>query len=426
MLRFNINIIYICFILSLVLGNSINNLFLYISPIFAAVILLTCDTERGFYFSIFLIPNIRILDGLGVSFIVNLILAIPLIKYCLDKKGLLNVFALFSAICLFFIEFLHIAVLGNYSNLPSTLSNLLGMFFCMSISLDTSVNLELETTWFYLSGGVIFSALAYMISHISYLQNIVQQVVNNNRFEGYASDPNYYSLYISLSIAILFVFNRFKFKHYLILFALIIIGLLTASKMFLLLIIFILFTGLSYNILISNNRKRRRIFFITVTLIIVGIIIFNGYLLMFYDNFIRRAGLLNAELNIDQLTSDRTMILREYIAILLNNPMAILFGYGFQYHLYITDSFMLGAHNTYFDIILAWGVIGGCLTLGIYYFWFIKFRRKWKLSKLFINYLPFYVLLIALFGLSCLSATMFWWMVTCSMLPMKKLLMEAK
>ena len=65
------------------------------------------------------------------------------------------------------------------------------------------------------------------------------------------------------------------------------------------------------------------------------------------------------------------------------------------------------AHNTYLDVVLSWGLFGVFVLLIVLFLW-MKAIPKPTEHRRAIRYLPLVCLLLNLFDLSCLSASMFW------------------
>ncbi len=102
--------------------------------------------------------------------------------------------------------------------------------------------------------------------------------------------------------------------------------------------------------------------------------------------------------------------------------MLLLFGYGLQYNeTDIYKGFQHIAHNTYLDVILSWGLVGVVILFAVF-FRIVKMMNKNRLERLTVNhFLPMIVTGVTFFALSCLSATMFWWIICAALLPLEGL-----
>ncbi len=247
------------------------------------------------------------------------------------------------------------------------------------------------------------------------------------RLYGYAGDPNYFSLYLCVGVAMLFIIKeRHKIRDYFYMLIMIGITLLTASKMSLvtMLLILLYFAVYSlYSFLANKNRFAQRIVIIGA---VIGVLFSNRIADIIKSTVIRLREKNGSNLDIDTITSNRFMIQNFYFAEMLANPMILLFGYGLQYNetAYFRRFFHM-AHNTYMDIILSWGIPGLIIVFAVF-FSILRKMRKIRTERLTLtHFLPLVVVGLTFLALSCLSATMFWWMVCAVLLPLKGLKNES-
>ena len=118
----------------IILGNTLNILFLYVAVIMSVCIMMFSTIEEIYCFGLFLIPNIRIFDNLGVTFIINLLLSIPAIRVFLKNSYKMNGFSFSASVTLFVIELVRIVIVGNFDSIPSVISIFMGTFFCIYIT----------------------------------------------------------------------------------------------------------------------------------------------------------------------------------------------------------------------------------------------------------------------------------------------------
>ena len=188
---------------------------------------------------------------------------------------------------------------------------------------------------------------------------------------------------------------------------------MTASKMCALLMLFSLIFGFVDSVKnIKYDSKKKFVFYATFMLI-VGCVLFKEQIDLFVQNLINRAGLSAGSIDVERVSSGRSSILDEYLSILSSDYNSLFFGKGFQYHLFFESS-GFGAHNTYLDAILAWGVIGSVGLLLFIIYCIKKVMSKFGVKRLYS--IPAIVLAINFLDLSCLSATMFWWVLSFSLL----------
>ena len=405
------------FIALCIAGNLTSSVFLYTAFIVAIFEVMMNPMEDAFCFSFFLIPNIRILDNTGITFLVNILIVLPVIRLLFHRKMKLPREALTGALLFLFIEGAHIVALGNFDSVASEACWLLAYVLCASVLLNNELVIRKRRVLDYLVGGIFLSAFAFLMCNISYTMNIVERVIDGSRFEAYADDPNFYSLYICLAMAILLSCRKKTKIDYIVFGLLSIIGVLTASKMCVLLMGFVVLATIIIQIVSKDTEFRNHSFmFKAVSVLFVLLMIFRDLVARFFSNLLKRAGFTAGSTSIDwaHITSRRSVITKNYFEILGINISALLWGYGFQYSEYLGESTGHGAHNTYLDFVLAWGIFGSAV---LFYFMvhllhrcLIKNIGKSKIGA--IEWLPIITLLINFLDLSCLNATMFWFVVS--------------
>lgn len=403
------------------LGNRLASaMVLLVAASFIAFTILLSSVEDAFCWAIALIPNIRMLDMTGVTFLVNALMALPIVVYFarLGVKKLSSI-AVLGTLLVFAIEFLHDMVLCDLGNLVSIAGWSLNIFLCIQVTVDSRVKIAKNDIFSALSSGIIMSAMIYFASGLENISHIVTTINSGTRFTAFASDPNYYSLYICLAISCILSVSGKGLYKFIVMILLVAVGLLTASKMCFILMIVefaIMFLQL-FNEKPANKDNRRFVFISTLGLIVV-LIVFKDYVHVFVQNFIRRAGQTgDGGIDWDTLTTGRSRIVLEYINVLFTNWQCTLFGYGFSYHLFLGNSTGHGAHNTYLDIFLAWGLLGTIVFTVILYCWLKKYISKRHIKKIaFVNKIPTIILLINFLDLSCFSASMFPFVLTVAMM----------
>ena len=395
-----------------VAGNTLSSsAILLAAAAFVAFCIVRSDIPNAFYWALFLIPNIRMLDGIGITFIANALMALPLIVYFI-RTGATKIYevALIGGVSLCIMELIHDMVLCNLSNLISILAWTINVVLCILVTVDSSVKISKDDVFSALSTGIIMSSAMYLASGLTTLSQIITYLDYGERFTAFADDPNYFSLYICLTIACILSVNGRSLYKFGVLLLLVAIGFLTASKMCIILMVieFILIFIQVFNNSIASRKNRRFILFASIGLIIT-LFIFRDYVEIFMQNFLRRLGQENGQkINFEIMTTGRTEIFKDYLKILFNNPVCLLLGYGFNYHLFLGQAEGKGAHNTYLDLPLSWGILGTALFILITYYWVKTYKKTRKIKKsAFINRIPLIILLLNFFDLSCLSASMF-------------------
>lgn len=376
-----------------------------------AITILRSDVSNAFYWALFLVPNIRMLDLVGVTFLVNLLMAVPLIGY-LFKSGMkrLSAVAVLGGIALLVMEFIHDAWLNDLENVVNIGGWILNFMLCVMITTDARIKISKNDVFSALSTGIIMSAVMYLLVSGESVLHIVETLESNTRLEAFANDPNAYSMYTALAIACLINVRGHSIYKFGTLLVLVGIGLLTASKMGLITIVVELV--LIFLQIFTRNRENKAIrrFAGWALAGIAGMaIILRDYVEIIVRNFVRRAGSEDLqELNMNRFTTGRWGLVMDYFEILGTDAICLLFGYGFAYHKHVGAFGMNVSHNTYLDLVLTWGILGTGIFLFILYMWIRSFLRARQIRKIGLaQYIPLITLLITFMALSCLSASMF-------------------
>lgn len=402
---YNTNIFFILLLGGLILAGSFSTFFLYVAFVVLALKIVFSDTSSSICWSVFLISNLKMFNGINVSFLVNILIVLPLIvlfirNFCSKSIGLSIGFAFF----LFFVEMTHILWNDTINQMPSLLSWTFGFCILFEALMDANITLNKEDIFDALSLGILFSAIIALLLNVSYAKDIVNRVINGERFAGLSGEPNYFSLYIVVCISCFFNLESFNLKRCFATVLIMLIGFLTASKMEFILILFLgvnmLFLGF-----FSIKKKQRKYIMILIGLILVCCIVFRAQIPAFISNFIRRLGGQNAEL--DRLTTGRANLWIYYLNVFFSDPVVLLFGKGFGYNKFLEEPTLKVAHNTYIDFLVSWGIIGTILFCCILCYVINRFKKNNEIKVSYVSILPLFVFFATCFSLSCLSADMF-------------------
>lgn len=417
-LNFNNWLLYaLIFSTCIIASNYISSLFLFGAIIVSLLELLFCDINQNFYYSIFLLPNIRILDDIGIAFMPNILIVLPIIKFFITiRKINIEILAYMFVFSLF--EFSHLAFSSEGDAILPTCCWLLSFLYAVSVLTSSEMKLSEHGLYQAITCGVLASSIIYLLNNLEYLKNLLPLIFRGMRFEAYANDPNALGLYSSIALSLLFIVPKKNYWHILSEFGLIIVILLTASKMGFVLMAFILLYSLVTQGLHSDSNGNfiRASFVLLITMCIC----LSKYLFQFIEHLIKRAGFgYGGTIELTTFTTGRSSLVSEYFNILSTNLLTLLYGNGMQYFHILRTSTAHQAHNTYLDIILSWGLLGTIVFSLI--MWRIIKNAHLRLRISFIYYLPLCAVLLNFFGLSLFSATMFWFVLVLVLLPFKKI-----
>lgn len=399
------NILFILLLGGLILAGSYDAFFLHFAFIILALRIVFSDISNSICWSVFLISNLKMFNGLNASFLVNILMVLPLAVLFIRKFHSKNIgLAISLASVLFFVEMLHILWNNTLNQFPSLFSWTLGFCILFEVLIEDDITLNKEELFDALSLGILFSAIIPLSLNVSYAKDIVNDVINGERFAGLSGEPNYFSLYIVVCISCFFNLGSFSLRRCLSTVLIVLIGFLTASKMEFILILFLginmLFLGI-----FSIKKEQRKYIKILIGLTLVCCIVFRAQIPVFISNFVRRLGGQNAGLN--RLTTGRANLWIYYLKVFFSDPEVLLFGKGFGYNRFLDEPTLKVAHNTYIDFLVSWGIIGTILFVCILCYAVKRFKKNNAIKVSYASTLPLLVFFATCFSLSCLSADMF-------------------
>lgn len=386
------------------------NLLVYCLSIYLAFRILFISLDHTFAILISLIPNLAVMfipiPSMSVP-ILNVLMGIALFKiFILNFKKPINKNYLFIIVFFVAYEWSHIfdydikSIILLFSWSIAILYVSLYFFYSLK-SYNHKIVIIYSITGVFIS--ICYGILDFFESYGTLMSNNA-----TIRFKGGAGDPNYFSMYVMISLfLLLYLVNRetnklLKFLYPLIFIFFVAFGVLSLSRMFLL-VISLLLTLLLIKI-IFRLKKNKKIMFFIMTVI--------GFLVLFSIFFISEfTSILNLLLSrftdfIDDpsaLTSNRNVLAEQYIQLLMSDTKDMIFGIGIQdYHL--RSGIQLEAHNIILEILVVWGLVGFLVfimliaTLLKY-----SFAYRKNLKRDFISWLPIICIGISYLSLNAMS-----------------------
>lgn len=217
-----------------------------------------------------------------------------------------------------------------------------------------------------------------------------------SRFSGLDIDPNYYAIQILIGLSclvMLILAREAKLVDYVLVLLLIIFGLLSLSKMFLL-SLSLLLVFLLAQLVKTDLSQLFKVLFLLTGLLLVGFVYAKDY---FYEAFIFR--FLNQGTGVSSLTTGRSTIWLHYLYGITNDIKLMVFGNG------VTGEYLNGeiSHNMY---LIAWyylGIVGIFIVLQLLFQMNTLLRsnlnRQTSVSFFHYSSIPLLLLLIANFAL---------------------------
>ena len=240
--------------------------------------------------------------------------------------------------------------------------------------------------------GIIFMNNTNISIYLSNMRRTNTLITNgelNYRYSGFDLDPNYFSLQALIAFWCLFISNKNNNKYnYVLLFVLLIIGLTTISKMYIITLVvsFVFYSMLNIRNISKNSITK--IFGVIVFLIILFSIVYKYIWPVFESRFENIT-------DIDDLTTGRSEIWKDYSDYIFGNLKTLFIGEG------IGIEYLEGhaSHSLYILVIFRLGILGTILLIA-----FISSIMKGiELKILTIYSIPLFVFLITGFALDVLD-----------------------
>lgn len=343
-------------------------------------------------------------SSIGFEYIFNFTIFIFLVKMIL-KKTMPKKKLFLLILILYFYNFALFFMSGLFEmgSIVSSISSLVSyLFIIYLVEFEEDIDLNLSFKYFFY-GFIVSGISAFSLPFSRWGFDIPTAY----RYVGYLRDANYFSVDALLLMNLSVIKFKKISKYFFLVF---VIGILSVSKMFLLLSIVCLLLHF-LNGLFSRNRKY---FYIALVGVCFLPLIFSwfqhtSFYQLLYDKYVYR-------METNSLLTGRDIIQKYYINYLLNHPFRLIFGAGLDYrhviggglsHISIYGSF--GAHNTYLDIVLSFGFVGIIIYIELILKLFSALRKSD--DKMCTNKGPYgimvFVIALSLFALSYLNVDFF-------------------
>ena len=337
------------------------------------------------------------INGTGISYY-NVIMIVAI--FCLMKRErLLLKFEANKAILLFTIcsySFIITLVNGRIELFPVITDILIPFFLILAISsVQLERNIVNQIFVIYAVGIIISGVLGSNYINIprldSYIDNTALRMtggVRIVRLQGLQGNPNYFSVDINLAITLLLIIlnvcdQKYKFKLYILQGLLILLGIMTMSKSFLLTLV------VTYAVYLAYKTLKEKRFNVLISAII-GIVIVYGtfYMLGAMDYFNVLLSRFNDMGETGAMTSGRFDIWLEYITYLITHPFDLMLGKGINADKLIVYNLPYPTHSLLLEMLYTVGVVGTTL----YTAFFIKLFGSRK--KCFLAIFPLMIFIV--------------------------------
>ena len=269
----------------------------------------------------------------------------------------------------------------------------MGMFIdfiqCVVVCALVSKNINTKTVLLHLFVGIISSSIIGIMLNLTDTFSPFIAGHIENRFGAFFNNINTLAVYCTLCASCfisLILTHQLEFKKYCY-FPIIstLVGLLTYSKAFILINIILYLAWIILSFISSSNKKRFCLIFILCIPIIIFIcIIAKDYIHRILNRFLNT----NYDSIMENLTTGRAEIWKQYIKRWLKSPITFLFGNGYTAPKIASNQY---EHSVYIALLFQFGVLGTACIIALL-IWSIL--RGGKLSKRVASYLPLALLLI--------------------------------
>ena len=388
-----------------------------VTLLFALVFLVVSSADKCIYYLFFLLPFAPIFkyDMQGFAFfnIVELVTVIKLLyigRFKLQKKSAYLVFI--SGVYIF----INSLSVGYVDSLRFIISVILGLLIMKSAR---SGEINLLSVVRYVSSGMIITSFIGLFKDLfprlnELFSSSAIKIAEGNlyyRFAGVNGNPNHYTFILTIVLACyagLLIKNKLKTIDYFYVITIVIFGVMTVSKSFLLSLAIIVAMTI-YEL--GKKNVRAYIPTIIVALLVVTIVYCLRNTNAIYTILFR----LQQDSNTDSLadiTTGRTGIWSTYLRYFGENIGALIFGKGVG-----VNYFQLigrAPHNTYIESVLYLGVLGTVLV-GSALFACVHVNKDIRTKKLY-SWIPYICFFVRLFAINLLIQEQFIFsLVMCSM-----------
>ena len=365
------------------------------------VFVIKLNFEDGFIFTIFISSFCM---SFGYKYICYPILCVAFLiltfkAYALNKEKwarlnkttkiilLLSLVYLFAQPIVYLIAFRSIKGLGV---LPKLYIFIL-MFILIFLS-HGKVNLEKLTKYFIASilFSCVMSSIGFVTGLINYEVFTWEKGVDNVwRFTGIYPHCNVLvrTCILAICLLIINIFKDLKKKtNYILLLILAGIGLITASKSFLVLFAVLSLVVLVYSFVKTKNKSVWwKYFGLFVLICAIACVALIPYIKMMYKRFV---SFFNDGSVLDMITTGRITIWKDFYKDFISKPVYILFGKSFMGKIPVD----IGVHNSYLALVYEYGIIG---TLIFVAYAVIMIKNTTGFSKKFSAYIPLILMLVS-------------------------------
>ena len=352
-----------CFVISILLVLSLLNSSVNIfTLLLSSVIILTWNVEEAFCLMLYIISFDRVFKlQLGGFALLNILIFLFLIRLLVNQRFKLN----YKTTVPLFLFFAYSFLISVNTSIIDCVSIFVSLFLGMMLLCYKDKILNVCRLVEYTSAGLfVSSVIALFNSYFPRLEPVIGSSriklgkgVYYYRFSGLQSNPNYYTVLISVVLAVfvvMFIYKQFKLIDGIYFIALMIFGLMSSSMSFVVSVL-----ALAVLMFIALSRKNLKLVFLGLLIIsIAGAAVYAFRNTDFVSTVIYRAKSISDsdDINAAALTSGRSSLWLMYIDYLLSDIKSLIFGVGIGADVYSIIGYQ--SHSYFIEIVFFTGLIG--------------------------------------------------------------------
>ena len=352
-----------CIVISILLVLSLfNSMVNILTLLLASFIILSWDVEDAFCLMLYIISFDRVFKlQLGGFALLNVLIFLFLVRLLINQRFKLN----YRTSVPLFLFFAYSFLISINTGIIDCISIFISIFLGMMLLCYKDEGFNICRLVEYTSAGLIVSSVIALFN--SYFPNLAIVLGSSRiklakgiyyyRFSGLQSNPNYYTVLISVVLAVfvvMFIYKKIKFFDVIFFVVLIIFGLMSSSMSFVVSIL-----ALGVLVFIALFRKNIKYLFLGLLVVLAaGALIYAFRNTDFVSTVIYRAKSISDsdDINASALTSGRSSLWLMYIEYLFSNIKSLVFGVGIGANVYNIVGYQ--SHSYYIEIVFFTGLIG--------------------------------------------------------------------
>lgn len=369
------------------------------------IVIFFADEKTLLAILFYLHPNSALYDDIGFRYIFNFGIFICLLKLLIVYKWKFNKKLLVIFLTIIMYDIVLMGINGQIDASILSMISWASSYLVLILYIEHQNKINKNKVYKYFAVGYALAFLCAIIYPIT--KYGINNIPTAYRFIGLLRDPNYYCVDALILIFSTDIYIEKKWLQFLLKCMFGIMGVLSISKTFIILLIVGCVIKICLDICRSKLKIKNMICTFFIVCGIIGVVFTTNNFDYIVEKYLYRTSTTSA-------FTGRDYIQEYYLNILINNPSRLIFGSSSKYNHLLGIGHEIGseffedmvAHNTYLDIILAWGILGF-----LWYMFFIynlqnSLKRQYNLNTNE-NKNSYYTLLILVCGFLFVLSYMF-------------------